>query len=307
MVDDGQPGAAGVQGNDGARDSFGPAGRGADAGAGESGDEGAGERTGLGNQTGAEVSQQRQDGERDGKTREKQGEDAKEQESKDQPPILAPASEAETGQQGDASSEASPDQNADDPVAALEQRMLQALERRDAERDERDTAREAEHKAEIDRLANRLDEFETRHEEDQAKIRELQARLEPAPDSEPDGGKDPDQVKAEQQRSDRLPQSVTVPDDTGGLGVSPNQDASLDARKEPRQSVDENLDKIPPWRRVVTSDNVSLAGTLAGAADTVAQFSMHATPEGIASLGIMTLGLVSLALGKFEKHGKDKK
>ena len=42
-----------------------------------------------------------------------------------------------------------------------------------------------------------------------------------------------------------------------------------------------------------------------GAADTVAQFAMHATPEGVADLGAMVLGLASLGLGKAKKRRKE--
>jgi hypothetical protein len=123
---------------------------------------------------------------------------------------------------------------------------------------------------------------------------------------EPDGSKDPDQVKAEQQRSDRLPQSVTVPDDAGESGVSANQDASFDQRESALQTGESNRAEKPLWRRAVTADNVSAAGTFGSAINTVAQFSMHATPEGMASLGLMMIGLAAFVLGKVEKHRKEK-
>ena len=61
------------------------------------------------------------------------------------------------------------------------------------------------------------------------------------------------------------------------------------------------------WRRITSSENVGIAGTLVGAADTVAQFAMHATPEGMVGLGAMVLSLASLGLAKAEKMKAEKK
>jgi hypothetical protein len=84
-----------------------------------------------------------------------------------------------------------------------------------------------------------------------------------------------------------------------------HQDASLDERAGTRQGNDAKRDEQTRWRRAVSSDNVGIAGTLVGAADTVAQFAMHATPEGMVGLGAMALGLASVGLAKAEKRRKE--
>jgi hypothetical protein len=61
------------------------------------------------------------------------------------------------------------------------------------------------------------------------------------------------------------------------------------------------------WRRIATSENAGIASTLVGAADTVAQFGMHATPEGVVGLGATVLGLTALGLATVEKMRKEKK
>jgi hypothetical protein len=60
------------------------------------------------------------------------------------------------------------------------------------------------------------------------------------------------------------------------------------------------------WRHAVSAENVGIASTVAGAADTLAQFATHATPEGMVGLGAVTLGLVSLGLGRVEKYKSEK-
>jgi hypothetical protein len=73
-----------------------------------------------------------------------------------------------------------------------------------------------------------------------------------------------------------------------------------------RQASDaKDVDRLT-WRRSASAENVGLASTVVGAADTVAQFAMHATPEGVVGLGAMALTLASLALAKAEKKRKGK-
>jgi hypothetical protein len=57
---------------------------------------------------------------------------------------------------------------------------------------------------------------------------------------------------------------------------------------------------------VVSAENFGAAGTLLSAADTITQFAMHATPEGVVGLATTVLGLAALGLGKAEKNRKGK-
>jgi hypothetical protein len=60
------------------------------------------------------------------------------------------------------------------------------------------------------------------------------------------------------------------------------------------------------WRRAASAENVAIASGVAGVADTLAQFAMHASPEGVVGLGAAVLGLASLGLAKLEKKRTEK-
>jgi hypothetical protein len=80
------------------------------------------------------------------------------------------------------------------------------------------------------------------------------------------------------------------------------------AREDVRSGADTRDDKPARWRRIASSENIGLAGTVVGAADTVAQFVMHATPEGMVGLSATVLGAAATLMSMAEKHkdGKEK-
>jgi hypothetical protein len=80
------------------------------------------------------------------------------------------------------------------------------------------------------------------------------------------------------------------------------------AREDVRSGADTKDDKPARWRRIASSENIGLAGTVVGAADTVAQFVMHATPEGMVGLSATVLGVAATLMSMAEKHkdGKEK-
>jgi hypothetical protein len=81
------------------------------------------------------------------------------------------------------------------------------------------------------------------------------------------------------------------------------------AREDVRSGADTKDDKPARWRRIASSENIGLAGTVVGAADTVAQFAMHATPEGMVGLSATVLGVAATLMSMAEKHkdGKEKR
>lgn len=142
--------------------------------------------------------------------------------------------------------------------------------------------------------AGRLEAPETEPDAARQKISDLETELKAVKD---------DQAA----RLDRIEQLLASPDRQPG--TSPDQDASLAAHEGTRQVNDaKNAEHAEHtrWRRAVSAENVGAAGTLVGAADTMAHFAMHAAPEGMVGLGAMVLGLASLGLAKAEKHRKGK-
>lgn len=120
-----------------------------------------------------EASEPDQQSERNDKGGKSKDQDDPEQKSRDQPVIQPATPDTEAVQENNTSSDASPDQNAEDPLAAMEQRIMQAMEARDAKRD-------AEHKAELDALRNELkaehqeelDQLRTEHKAEIESVRE---------------------------------------------------------------------------------------------------------------------------------------
>jgi hypothetical protein len=85
------------------------------------------------------------------------------------------------------------------------------------------------------------------------------------------------------------------------------QDVAISEHKTTPESRDVRDAEGPRWRRMSSAENVGLASTALSAADTVAQFTMHATPEGVVGLGAMVLGVASVGLAKLEKKRKENK
>jgi hypothetical protein len=303
------PASADDAGNGGLRGPFGSAVTGVDASAGDTGEQGgeSGDGRGVPGKPGTESPSQEQQGGENGKAADAKG--GEEPTLKDQAIIQNPVPEAEVVHENDASSEASPDQNAEDPrwaavMSAIGdlQAQNQKLEKQQAESDAKlDTMQ-----AKVDESEARADKLESQHEEDQAKIKELESRLESTTSSEADTGKDPDKVKAAQQRSDRPPQGTKDPD-TGADGNPPERGTLLEGHEATDQEAAAKRTPVSRIRRAVTSDRVGAIAVAAGAVNTAAEFGLHATPDGAIGLTILGIGLAAKGLGKLEKRGKEKK
>jgi hypothetical protein len=164
--------------------------------------------------------------------------------------------------------------------------------------------------------ADRLKALEAENDAARQKIADLEAKL-----ADQEAGLKA--VKEEQAaRLDRIEQQLAgadrQPEGTGSPehgadqpGAMRDPDAKSPTIAERKGTIQENsleraeVTKASPWRAVVSGENVGVAGTLVGAADTVAQFAMHATPEGVVGLSAMVLGLASLGLARVEKHRKE--
>jgi len=85
------------------------------------------------------------------------------------------------------------------------------------------------------------------------------------------------------------------------------QDTAISEHKASGETRDARDADNTRWRRITSAENVGVASTVLGAADTVAQFAMHATSEGIVGLGAMVLGVAAVGLAKLEKKRKDNK
>lgn len=216
-------------------------------------------------------------------------------------PELAPQVQSSPGDNAEVhpgkseSAESSPG-DADKPLP-LEAERFKALEA------ELDKARQqiSDLQAKNDEQADRFKEAETENAQTRQKIADLEA----------------DKVQ-QAARLDRIEQLLATTDGNprdantqahgaDAPGATPPQDASLDAREGSDHGTDAKQAEQaghPRWRRVVSADNIGAAQTLIGAGDTVAQFVMHATPDGIVGLGTVTLGLTAFGLAKFEKHRK---
>ena len=60
------------------------------------------------------------------------------------------------------------------------------------------------------------------------------------------------------------------------------------------------------WRRVTSSESLGLIGTLGGAAQTVGEFAVHASPEGMLGLGLTALGVAQVLRARAEKKAESK-
>jgi len=123
-------------------------------------------------------------------------------------------------------------------------------------------------------------------------------------------------------RMDRIERLLADPekkpmDPSAGEHGGDKTTAAVDHQKEQEAAITEHEGTRPAadtkdahrltWRRAASAENVGLASTALGAADTVTQFAMHATAEGVIGLGAMVLGGASVGLAKLEKKRKEQK
>jgi hypothetical protein len=78
--------------------------------------------------------------------------------------------------------------------------------------------------------------------------------------------------------------------------------AEIAERNDSKEGADSKDAEPSRWRRMTSAENVGIAGTVVGAADTLAQFTMHATPEGVVGVSATILGLIATGLAKVEQN-----
>jgi hypothetical protein len=119
----------------------------------------------------------------------------------------------------------------------------------------------------------------------------------------------------------RQPESTSPPESTGPPGHDADRPGATKDSGTENSAIDKyvyndvargidaergGVEKDTPQQRAVTVASIGIFQTLVGAVDTVAQFSMHATPDGAVGLGIMALGLIQLGLGKIDQRREGK-
>src|SRR5487761_973248 len=183
------------------------------------------------------------------------------------------ASDADAGQPGQ--DQASPAETGTERTQSPEQERISALE-----------AENTDARQQITDANQKIAELEAKNDEQASRLGRIEQLL-AGPGRQPaSAGGDGTGKPADQHR----------PYDAIG-----NQHGSAIAEHKDRQGADSKEAESTRWRRVASAENIGIAGSLAGAADTVSQFAMHATPEGMVGLGATILGLASLGLAKAEK------
>jgi hypothetical protein len=153
---------------------------------------------------------------------------------------------------------------------------------------------------------HRIADLEEKNSDANLRIADLKAELKAVKDEHATRLDRIEQLLASGDRSDRDASTQEHRADQPSATRDPDaKSPTIADRKGNRQSSDAKREEDTRWRRAVSSENVGIAGTFVGAADTVAQFAMHATPEGVVGLGAMVLGLASVGLAKAEKHRKE--
>jgi hypothetical protein len=61
------------------------------------------------------------------------------------------------------------------------------------------------------------------------------------------------------------------------------------------------------WRHLTSTENVGLAGAVVGATDVVAQFAMHASPEGMIGLTAAAISVAAAYMAKWDKKKEEKR
>ena len=161
--------------------------------------------------------------------------------------------------------------------------------------------------------ADRLKALETDHDAARQKIADLEAELKAVKDEQaarldrieqllagPE--KRPDDASAHEHGSDKP--TVTLDQQGARDAVSAKYEQAIAEREDSREGMDTSDARHHGWRRVTSSESLGLANTVAGAADTVAQFAMHATPEGVVSLGLTALGIAVTLKARAEKNAE---
>jgi hypothetical protein len=151
----------------------------------------------------------------------------------------------------------------------------------------------------------KIAELEAKDEAKAAQIKEQAVRLDHIEQLLASRERQPDGIDAPKHTDAALP---TAPDQERAPDVATAKyGAEIAGNKVSDQETEAKDAQNTHWRRLASAENVGMASTVVSAADTVAQFAMHATPEGVVGLGAMTLGLVSLGLARIEKKAEDRR
>jgi hypothetical protein len=227
--------------------------------------------------------------------------------------VMPPEGRDAAATAGDASDQAGADLTTAEPGQESQAREA-AGPSADADPGQADQAEMPERDAGDVLSANRLKALETENDAARQKIADLEAKLADQ-EAELKAVKEEqaarlDRIEQQLAGADRQPESTDPPEQgTDQSGLSQLADAALDERESTSQEADPKVAEATRgsrWRAVVAGENVQAAGTLVGAADTVAQFAMHATPEGVVGLGAMVLGVAGLGIAKYEQHRKER-
>jgi hypothetical protein len=197
-------------------------------------------------------------------------------------------------------------------LAQTRAELAQAKGERDqarSERDQKDTelaqtrAELAQTKGELDETKGELDQAKSELKQANEKIASLEANGHP--DAVP--GQD-----AEESRPGRTDADGSDPraEDSDTSSDQEKESPSIDRRTGTERAAEARyagLAERPRSRYIVTSDHVAVAATLIDAYDTVSKFAAHVPLDGLTPLAGTAAGVLALAMGRFEKHNKEKK
>jgi hypothetical protein len=194
----------------------------------------------------------------------------------------------------DSDREDRPEANPDADQSSLEQYAEENAEQTASPEQQRISALETENASAQQRIADadqKIAELEAKNDEQAARLDRIEqfiadSKKNPADSSAADHGGDKIAASSDHQTA---------------------QDTAISEHKASGETRDARDADNTRWRRITSAENVGVASTVLGAADTVAQFAMHATPEGIVGLGAMVLGVTAVGLAKLEKKRKDNK
>jgi hypothetical protein len=173
-----------------------------------------------------------------------------------------------------------------------EQQRVNALEADNA--DAKQQIAEANQK--IAELEAKNDEQATQLNEQGAQLNEQAARLDRIEQLLAGSEKNPDDANV-QERGDK---SVTSADQQRSQDGSISERENSDERKGTKEA------ERSRWRRVTSSESLGLVNTFGGAVQTVGEFAVHATPEGMVGLGLTAVGVAQLLRARAEKKAERK-